>query len=176
MIQGLWNGIKSMGTWIKDKVASLLGGIFGSVSSSMRNESANLAKSAASPRSAAPAAEEAAIFSMRAAPAAAVQSLQRSVAETETGVRAGAALRQVRRDINSTAGSVAAYYSTPENRNGGRQTGNTGNSITPEALAEAVAAAVKREMSGMALEMDGRPVGRMVSRQQSNQGRALGTL
>lgn len=175
LIKNLWDGINDKVEWLKSKVR----GIGDSIKNIFTGGSSKSSSpSAASPRSAVPAAEEAgSVFSLRAAPAAAaVQSLQRSVSETETNTRAGAALRQVRRDINSTAGSVAAYYSAPENRNGGRQTGNTGNSITEETLAEAVAAAVKREMSGMAVEMDGRPVGRMVSRQQSNQGRALGTL
>ena len=175
LIKNLWDGINDKVEWLKSKVR----GIGDSIKNIFTGGSSKSSSpSAASPRSAVPAAEEAgSVFSLRAAPAAAaVQSLQRSVSETETNTRAGAALRQVRRDISSTAGSVAAYYSAPENRSGVRQTGNAGNGITPEALAAAVAAAVKREMSGLAVELDGRPVGRLVSREETNRGRALGTL
>lgn len=172
MIKKLWDGIKSMGTWLKNQlggfISNAINGLTGGSSKSSASSGGGNGR-----RSAAPAAEEAAVFSMRAAPAAAaVQSLQRSVLETETGVRAGAALRQVRRDISSTAGSVAAYYSAPERRSGGNpQAGNAGNG----ADAAAIGKAVREALDGAVVLADGRKIGRLVTTQQENMGRAFGT-
>lgn len=189
MIQGLWNGIKSMGAWLKEKVAGFISGIVGFLSGGMRNEAANAAKSAASSRSAAPAALaaewvpdpepfpgpfpgpfRAARFS---GGEALSQAVTRSLSNAEAQTRASAAIRRVQRDMADAGASAAAYYTAPERRSGGNPpAGNAWNGITAAELASAI----RQELNGMKVEMDGRTVGRLVATQQGNMGRALGTL
>lgn len=186
MIQGLWEGIKSMGTWIKDKVAGFIGGIVGTLSGGERNDVANAAKSAAvSGRSAAPAA---AVLEPDSDPepkpkpkpfptprfggGLIPQALTRSLSETEAGVRTTAAIRRVQRDMADAGASVAAYYTAPERRGGGNPSaGNAGNGMDYRTLVSAF----QEAMENMNINLDGRKVGRMTTNQQSNMGRAFGT-
>ena len=183
MIQGLWEGIKSMGTWIKDKVAGFIGGIVGTLSGGARNDVANAAKSAAvSGRSAAPAAM--AVWEPEAEPNPAPfraarfggglipQALTRSLSETEAGVRTTAAIRRVQRDMADAGASVAAYYTAPERRGGGNPSaGNAGNGVDAAAIGQAV----REALEGAKVVVDGRTLGRITMTQQSNMGRAFGT-
>ncbi len=184
MIQGLWEGIKSMGTWLKEKVVGFISGIVGSLSGGMRNEAANAAKSAVSSRSAAPAAL--AVWEPEAEPNLAPfraarfgggglipQALTHSLSETEAGVRTTAAIRRVQRDMADAGASVAAYYTAPERRgNGNPQPVRSETGFTAAELA----AAMREALKGTQVVMDGRMVGRLVAINQGNMGRALGTL
>lgn len=183
MIQGLWEGIKSMGTWIKDKVAGFIGGIVGTLSGGARNDVANAAKSAAvSGRSAAPAAM--AVWEPEAEPNPAPfraarfgsglipQTLTRSLSDTESNLRATAAIRRVQRDMADAGASVAAYYTAPERRGGGNPSaGNAGNGVDAAAIGQAV----REALEGAKVVVDGRTLGRVTMTQQSNMGRAFGT-
>lgn len=183
MIQGLWEGIKSMGTWIKDKVAGFIGGIVGTLSGGARNDVANAAKSAAvSGRSAAPAmlaaeaGEETGPMLFRAARMSGGESLPqavtRSLSDTESNLRATAAIRRVQRDMDNTAASVAAYYTAPERRTSGNPPASTaGNAVD----AAAIGRAVREALEGAKVVVDGRTLGRVTMTQQNNMGRAFGT-
>lgn len=184
MIQGLWEGIKSMGTWIKEKIGGFISGIVGSLSGGMRNEAANAAKTAASSRSAAPATPAAewepdpapAPVPFRAAPANAgaslAQTVTSSLSNAESQTRALASIRRVQRDMADAGNSAAAYYTAPERRSGGNPpAGNSGNG----ADAAAIGNAVREALDGAKVVMDGRTVGRLTAIQQDNMGRALGT-
>lgn len=182
MIQGLWEGIKSMGTWIKEKIGGFISGIVGSLSGGMRKEAANAAKSTASSRSAAPAmlaaesAEEPAPVLFRAAPAntgaSLAQSVTRSLSNTEAQTQALASIRRVQRDMADAGRSAAAYYTAPERRSvGNPPAGNAGNG----ADAADIGKAVREALDGAVVLADGRKIGRLVTTQQDNMGRALGT-
>lgn len=178
MIKGLWEGIKSMGTWIKNNVGGFLKGLVNSSSGEMRQQASS---GGAGRRSAAvPAAlsldndQAPTPFSFPAPRSSAPSSsaLLRSLSDTETNVRATAAVRRVQRDLDAVGNSVAAYYTAPE-RQGGRNTpgGTAWNDIDWEKIGQIL----QKSLEGAKFVADGRELGRLTLKQQNDMGRAFGT-
>ncbi len=178
MIKGLWEGIKSMGTWIKNNVGGFLKGLVNSSSGEMRQQASS---GGAGRRSAAvPAAlsldndQAPTPFSFPAPRSSAPSSsaLLRSLSDTETNVRATAAVRRVQRDLDAVGNSVAAYYTAPE-RQGGRNTpgGTAWNDIDWEKIGRIL----QKSLEGAKFVADGRELGRLTLKQQNDMGRAFGT-
>ena len=101
------------------------------------------------------------------------QAVTRSLSDTESHLRATAAIRRVQRDMDNVEASVAAYYTAPERRGSGNP--QPVRSETGFTAAE-LAAAMREALKGTQVVMDGRTVGRLVAINQGNMGRALGTL
>lgn len=101
------------------------------------------------------------------------QAVTRSLSDTESNLRATAAIRRVQRDMDNVGASVAAYYTTPERRNGAStRAENVGNVVDAAAIGQAV----REALNGAKMVVDGRTLGRITMTQQGNMGRALGTL
>lgn len=125
---------------------------------------------------AAEAAEEPAPVLFRAAPAntgaSLAQSVTRSLSNAESQTQAMASIRRVQRDMADAGRSAAAYYTAPERRSGGNPlAGNAGNGVD----AAAIGKAVREALDGAVVLADGRKIGRLVTTQQDNMGRAMGT-
>ena len=99
-------------------------------------------------------------------------ALLRSLSDTETNVRATAAVRRVQRDLDAVGNSVAAYYTAPE-RQGGRNTpgGTAWNDIDWEKIGQIL----QKSLEGAKFVADGRELGRLTLKQQNDMGRAFGT-
>ncbi len=170
MIKGLWEGIKSMASWIKDNVAGFIKGIAGSLSGSMRKEAESAAKSSSGGGSSRP----------RSSPASATASrMAAPVNETggngEEGISLAAATFSRTAAIRSLESAIPAAVSrvSVATAEMAPAAGSGGNSR--RTLAAEVAEAVHNELNGMEVTMDGRTVGHLVTRQQNNIGRAFGT-
>lgn len=180
LVENLWNGINDKVEWLKSKVRGVIDiikGIFGGGSSSTASSGGGAARRSAAPAMlAAESAEEPAPVLFRAAPAntgaSLAQSVTRSLSNTEAQTQAMASIRRVQRDMADAGRSVAAYYTAPERRSAGNtQAGNAGNG----ADAAAIGKAVREALDGAVVLADGRKIGRLVTTQQDNMGRALGT-
>lgn len=181
LVENLWNGINDKVEWLKSKVRGVIDiikGIFGGGTSSTASSGGGAARrSAASPAALAAEWEPApAPVPFRAAPANAgaslAQSVTSSLSNAESQTRALASIRRVQRDMADAGNSAAAYYTAPERRSGGNPpAGNAGNG----ADAAAIGKAVREALDGAAVLADGRKIGRLVTTQQDNMGRAFGT-
>lgn len=181
LVENLWNGINDKVEWLKSKVRGVIDiikGIFGGGSSSTASSGGGAARrSAAAPAMlAAEAAEEPAPALFRAAPAntgaSLAQSVTRSLSNTESQTQAIASIRRVQRDMADAGASAAAYYTAPERRSAGNPlAGNAGNGVD----AAAIGKAVREALDGAVVLADGRKIGRLVTTQQDNMGRAMGT-
>lgn len=182
MIRKLWDGITSMGKWLKDNLGDFISNAINAVTGGGARSTASSGGGAARRSAAAPAAlaaetaEESAPALFRAAPANAgaslAQTVTSSLSNAESQTRALASIRRVQRDMADAGNSAAAYYTAPERRSGGNpQAGNAGNG----ADAAAIGKAVREALDGAAVLADGRKIGRLVTTQQDNMGRALGT-
>lgn len=181
LVENLWNGINDKVEWLKSKVRGVIDiikGIFGGGSSSTASSGGGAARrSAAAPAMlAAAAAEEPAPVPFRSAPAntgaSLAQSVTRSLSNAESQTQAMASIRLVQRDMADAGRSAAAYYTAPERRSGGNPpAGDAGNG----ADAVAIGKAVREALDGAVVLADGRKIGRLVTTQQNNMGRALGT-
>ena len=177
MINGLWEGIKSMVSWIKDNIAGFIKGIAGSLRGSMRKEAESAAKSTSGGSSRARSAPES---SNNPRPALASMSPAGDFSGKTAGNEGGsysltasdfsraAAVRALESAIPNAVSrvSVSTAAMAPAAGDGGNR---------PRSLAAEVAEAVHNELNGMEVTMDGRTVGRMVTKQQNNIGRAFGT-
>lgn len=181
LVENLWNGINDKVEWLKSKVRGVIDiikGIFGGGSSSTASSGGGAARrSAAAPAMLAAAAdEEPAPVLFRAAPAntgaSLAQSVTRSLSNAESQTQALASIRRVQRDMADAGRSAAAYYTAPERRSAGNPpAGNAGNG----ADAAAIGKAVREALDGAVVLADGRKIGRLVTTQQDNMGRAFGT-
>ncbi len=181
LITSLWNGINDKVEWLKKKVGGVIDsikGVFGGGSSSMASSGGGAGRrSAVAPvMLAAEAGEEAGPLLFRAARMSGGESLPRAVtrslSDTESNLRATAAIRRVQRDMADAGASVAAYYTAPERRGGGNPSaGNAGNGVDAAAIGQAV----REALEGAKVVVDGRTLGRVTMTQQSNMGRAFGT-
>ena len=181
LITSLWNGINDKVEWLKKKVGGVIDsikGVFGGGSSSMASSGGGAGRrSAVAPvMLAAEAGEEAGPMLFRAARMSGGESLPRAVtrslSDTESNLRATAAIRRVQRDMADAGASVAAYYTAPERRGGGNPSaGNAGNGVDAAAIGQAV----REALEGAKVVVDGRTLGRVTMTQQSNMGRAFGT-
>lgn len=182
MIRKLWDGITSMGKWLKDNLGDFISNAINAVTGGGARSTASSGGGAARRSAAAPAAlaaetaEESAPALFRAAPANAgaslAQTVTSSLSNAESQTRALASIRRVRRDMADAGNSAAAYYTAPERRSGGNPpAGNAGNG----ADAAVIGRAVREALDGAAVLADGRKIGRLVTTQQDNMGRALGT-
>lgn len=177
MIKGLWEGIKSMVSWIKDNIVGFIKGIAGSLSGIMRKEAESAAKSTSSRSSKARSAPES---SNNPRPSPASMSPAGDFSGKTAGNEGGsysltasdfsraAAVRALESAIPNAVSrvSVSTAAMAPAAGDGGNR---------PRSLAAEVAEAVHNELNGMEVTMDGRTVGRMVTKQQNNIGRAFGT-
>lgn len=181
LITSLWNGINDKVEWLKKKVGGVIDsikGVFGGGSSSTASSGGGAGRrSAVAPAMlAAEAGEEAGPMLFRAARMSGGESLPRAVtrslSDTESNLRATAAIRRVQRDMADAGASVAAYYTAPERRGGGNPSaGNAGNGVDAAAIGQAV----REALEGAKVVVDGRTLGRVTMTQQSNMGRAFGT-
>lgn len=181
LITSLWNGINDKVEWLKKKVGGVIDsikGVFGGGSSSTASSGGGAGRrSAAAPAMlAAEAGEEAGPMLFRAARMSGggliPQAVTRSLSDTESNLRATAAIRRVQRDMDNTAASVAAYYTAPERRTSGNPPASAaGNAVD----AAAIGRAVREALEGAKVVVDGRTLGRVTMTQQSNMGRAFGT-
>lgn len=181
MIKKLWEGISSMGDWLREKIGGFISNAISAVTGG-GNKTASSGGGAGRRSAAAPAAM--AVWEPEAEPNPAPfraarfggglipQTLTRSLSETEAGVRTTAAIRRVQRDMADAGASVAAYYTAPERRGGGNPSaGNAGNGVDAAAIGQAV----REALEGAKVVVDGRTLGRVTMTQQSNMGRAFGT-
>lgn len=181
LITSLWNGINDKVEWLKKKVGGVIDsikGVFGGGSSSMASSGGGAGRrSAVAPvMLAAEAGEEVGPMLFRAARMSGgesfPQAVTRSLSDTESNLRATAAIRRVQRDMADAGASVAAYYTAPERRGGGNPSaGNAGNGVDAAAIGQAV----REALEGAKVVVDGRTLGRVTMTQQSNMGRAFGT-
>lgn len=177
MIKGLWEGIKSMVSWIKDNIVGFIKGIAGSLSGSMRKEAESAAKSSSGGSSKARSAPESP-NSPRPSPVSmspagdfsgeTAGNEDGSYSLTASDFSRAAAVRALESAIPNAVSrvSVSTAAMAPAAGDGGNK---------PRSLAAEVAEAVHNELNGMEVTMDGRTVGRMVTKQQNNIGRAFGT-
>lgn len=181
MIKKLWEGISSMGDWLREKIGGFISNAISAVTGG-GNKTASSGGGVRRSSAAAPAAM--AVWEPEAEPNPAPfraarfggglipQTLTRSLSETEAGVRTTAAIRRVQRDMADAGASVAAYYTAPERRGGGNPSaGNAGNGVDAAAIGQAV----REALEGAKVVVDGRTLGRVTMTQQSNMGRAFGT-
>lgn len=182
MIKKLWEGITSMGTWLKNQLSGFISNAIsavtggGSSSASSSGGGAGRRSAAAPAMLAAEADEEPAPVLFRAAPAntgaSLAQTVTRSLSNAESQTQAMASIRRVQRDMSDAGRSAAAYYTAPERRSAGNPpAGNAWNG----ADAAAIGKAVREALDGVALVAEGRKLGRLVTTQQNNMGRAMGT-
>lgn len=170
MIKGLWEGIKSMVSWIKDNIAGFIKGIAGSLIGSMRKEAESAAKSSSGGSRARPALAGTPASGTSDAPmpvnssvdGAAVYSL------TASDFSRASAVRALESAIPAAQSRVAAATAAMA------PAGGTSYENYPVSRAS-MAEAFKEAMNGMEVIMDGRAVGRAVTKQQNNIGRAFGT-
>lgn len=169
MINGLWEGIKSMVSWIKDNIAGFIKGIAGSLSGSMRKEAESAAKSSGGGSSRSLSSPASAPFSRMVAP------VNESDGNGEDGISLTAstfsrvsAVRALESAIPAAQSRIAAATAAMA------PAGGTSYENYPVSRAS-MAEAFKDAMNGMEVTMDGRTVGRMVTKQQNNIGRAFGT-
>ncbi len=173
MINALWEGIKSMASWIKDNILGLVKSLAGSLSGSMRKEAESAAKTSSKgtsrprARAAAPVSETP-VSRAAASPASETAGADESaVSLTASTFSRASAVRALASAIPSAGARVAAATAAMA------PSGGSGSEryYSPTAIAEAI----RQEMNGMKVVMDGRTVGRLVGEQQNNMGRAFGT-
>lgn len=169
MIKGLWEGIKSMVSWIKDNIAGFIKGIAGSLSGSMRKEAESAAKSSGGGSSRALPSPTSAPVSRMATP------VNESDGNSEEGISLAAstfsrasAVRALESAIPAAQSRVAAATAEMAPAGG---TSYENYPVSKDSMAEAF----KEAMNGMEVTMDGRTVGYLVTKQQNNIGRAFGT-
>lgn len=179
MIKKLVEGIKSMASWLKSQLGGFISNAVSSVTggSSKNSSSGGGASRQSIPRTA-PAElnnDSPVLFqAMRMDNgASAVQAMKSSVSSVGEDLRATGALLRVRQDIDNTAASVASYYSAQAEAR--QSASNTVSGTSGGITAAELATAIRQELNGMKVEMDGRTVGRLTAKNQNNMGRALGT-
>lgn len=185
MIKKLWDGITSMGPWLKKQlsgfISNALSAITGGGNSSTSSSAGTARRSAAAPAAIAvdldpePEPKPAPFRALRLGDGAALaQTVTNSLSNAESQTRTMASVLKLQRDMADVSGSVAAYYTSPERRGGGpiAQPGNAGNGVDAAAIGQAV----REALNGAAVVMDGRTLGRLTTVHQNNIGRALGTL
>lgn len=175
MIKGLWEGIKSMASWIKDNVVGFIKGIAGSLSGSMRKEAESAAKSSgggssrsrSAPARVAPANDVTGGADVP-TPANAPVSGGAGYSLTASDFSRAAAVRALESAIPNAVSrvSVSTAAMAPAAGDGGSN---------PRSMPNDIADAIHQELNGMKVTMDGRTVGRIVTEQQNNMGRAFGT-
>lgn len=179
MIKKLWEGIKSMGSWLKSQLGGFISNAISAVTGGSNTSAASSSgTSRQSVSRAAPAmlsSDAPVLFrAMRMDNGvSAVQTLQSSISSVGEDLRTTGALRRVRQDIDNTAASVASYYSAQSEARQNAQ--NTISGASEGVTAAELAAAIRQELNGMKVEMDGRTVGRLTAKQQNDMGRAFGT-
>lgn len=185
MVKKIWDGITSMGTWLKNQLSGFISNTISAITGGGSSSTASSGGGTARRSAATPAALAAAEWEPDPDPAPApfraarlsggealAQAVTRSLSNAESQTRATAAIRRVQRDMADTGASVAAYYTTPERRSGGNPpAGNTENGMDYRTMVSAFQEAMEK----MNINLDGRKVGRMTTIQQSNMGKAFGT-
>ena len=185
MVKKIWDGITSMGTWLKNQLSGFISNTISAITSGGSSSTASSGAAAGRRSAAAPAALAAAEWEpdpdpapalFRAAPASAgaslAQSVTRSLSNAESQTQALASIRRVQRDMADAGRSAAAYYTAPERRSAWNPpAGNAENGMDYRTMVSAFQEAMEK----MNINLDGRKVGRMTTAQQSNMGRAFGT-
>lgn len=164
MIKKLWDGISSMGEWLRGKIGGFISNAISAVTGG-GSKSSSSGGGSSRPRSS-PASAPA---SRMAAPA------NESDGNGEEGISLAAstfsrasAVRALESAIPAAQSRVAAATAAMA------PTGGTSYENYPVSKAS-MAEAFKEAMNGMAVTMDGRTVGRVVTKQQNNIGRSFGT-
>lgn len=147
IVSGIWEGIKGMGSWIKEKVSDFFGGIVDSVKGLLGIHS--------------PSKVFAGIGGYMA------EGLGEGFQDEIGGVQ-----RRIARSMAELAGNASASVKVSGSVSGGQAYGGMEDLLArmPALLAEAV----HREFEGMGMYMNMRKVGEMTSRWQANNARAMG--
>ena len=147
IVSGVWEGIKGMGSWIKEKVSDFFGGIVDSVKGLLGIHS--------------PSKVFAGIGGYMA------EGLGEGFQDEIGGVQ-----RRIARSMAELAGNASASVKVSGSVSGGQAYGGMEDLLArmPALLAEAV----HREFEGMGMYMNMRKVGEMTSRWQANNARAMG--
>lgn len=170
IVKKLWEGITGMGEWLRGKVDGFISGIISAVtgggsksSSSGRSKARSAPESPNSPRPSPVSMSAAVDFSGETA-----GNEGGGYSLTASDFSRAAAVRALESAIPNAVSrvSVSTAAMAPAAGDGGNK---------PRSLAAEVAEAVHNELNGMEVTMDGRTVGRMVTKQQNNIGRAFGT-
>lgn len=146
IVKGIWDGISELRSWLKDKVSGFLGGIVDSVKGVLGIHS--------------PSKVFAGIGGYMA------EGLGEGFED-----EIGAVQRQIDRSMQELAGNASADVKVSGNV-AGQASGGIDSYLAQ--LPELIAAAVHKELEGMAVNLNLRKVGEMTSQWQNNQARAMG--
>ena len=170
IVKKLWEGITGMGEWLRGKVDGFISGIISAVTGGgSKSSSSGISKARSAPES--PNNPRPSPASMSPAGDFSGETAGNeggSYSLTASDFSRAAAVRALESAIPNAVGrvSVSTAAMAPAAGDGGNR---------PRSLAAEVAEAVHNELNGMEVTMDGRTVGRMVTKQQNNIGRAFGT-
>lgn len=147
IVEGLWEGIKAMGSWIKEKVSGFFGGIVDSVKGLLGIQS--------------PSKVFAGIGGYMA------EGLGDGFDREMSGVQ-----RRIDRSMAELAGNASATVRVSGSAAGPQEAGISGSVLAE--LPALIAEAVHKEFEGMGVYLQMRKVGEMTSQWQANNARAMG--
>lgn len=147
IVEGLWEGIKAMGSWIKEKVSGFFGGIVDSVKGLLGIQS--------------PSKVFAGIGGYMA------EGLGDGFDREMSGVQ-----RRIDRSMAELAGNASATVRVSGSVAGPQESGISGSVLAE--LPALIAEAVHKEFEGMGVYLQMRKVGEMTSQWQANNARAMG--
>lgn len=145
IVSGVWDGIKNMANWIKEKVSSFFGGIVDSVKGLLGIHSPSK------------------VF-------AGIGGYMAEGLGEGFGHEIGAVKRQIDRSMSELAGNASASVQVKGTVSAQRDGANAGLSELPALIA----AAVRRELDGAGVYLNQRKVGELMMSWQNNQARAMG--
>lgn len=171
MIKKLWEGISSMGEWLRGKIGGFISNAISAVtggSKSSSSSSGGSTRARSAPERAAASVNDAPNGPDMPAPANAPVDGAAGYSLTASDFSRVAAVRALESAIPNAVSrvSVSTAAMAPAAGDGGNGS---------RFHAKDIAAAIHEELNGMAVMMDGRTVGRLVTNQQNNMGRAFGT-
>ena len=168
MIKKLWDGIASMGEWLRSKIGGFISNAISAVTGGSNSSSGGNTRARPAPARAAAPVSDAPNDPDTPAPANAPVDGTVGYSLTASDFSRAAAVRALESAIPNAVSrvSVSTAAMAPAAGDGGNR---------PRSLAAEVAEAVHNELNGMEVTMDGRTVGRLVTKQQNNIGRAFGT-
>ena len=179
MIKQLWQGITSMGQWLRTQLGGFISNAISAVTGGGNKTSSSgggTGRRMAAPALAAaePADDDFPWPPKKPSPSPApfsANGLIRSLSDAEAGTRMLASVHRVRQDVNSAVGGVAGYYSARQNWSGNLPPENGGSGVDYQTMVSAF----REAMEGMGVTLDGRKAGTITAVHQSNMGRAFGT-
>lgn len=146
IVSGVWQGIKNMGSWIREKVSGFFGGIVDSVKGLLGIQSPSK------------------VF-------AGIGGYMAEGLGKGFGDEMGAVERRINRSMAELAGNATASVQVNAGASG-QQAGGAGGSLA--GLPALIAAAVRQELDGAAVYLNQRKVGELMMTWQNNQARAMG--